>query len=416
MSPEPVTIAYIMSRFPKLTETFVLYEMLELRRMGFRVVVLPLRLEKENISHPEVQEMQGDILPASLISLRTLLINLKWWLLHPVRCVCTFARAVAGTAGGHRKYVAASIAYFPKAVVFADRVQRLGIAHVHAHFVNHPALVAWMMHQLCGVSYSFTAHGTDLHVDQHMLSEKTKDAAFAVTISDYNVGFVAETAGKATAEKFEVIRCGTDLDLFHPAEPQKPSGERLEILCIASFRACKGHWVLFDACVELRKRGIPFRCRLVGYGAREEEIRQQIKDRNLTEEVVVEGPRSRPEVLRMLGETDVVALTSIQTPRGSREGIPVCLMEAMACGLPVVASRISGIPELVEDGVSGLLFTPRDSVAAADALARLFADPQLRIRMGQSARKRIAASYDLSKNARVLAERIRSEIRSVEEF
>lgn len=413
MNNRPVTIAYLMSRFPKLTETFVLYEMLELRRLQFLTVVMPLRLERESAAHPEVREMEGDIFPASLLSWRTGMINLKWLVRHPVRYLSTALRAAAGAFGGHIKFFCGAIVYFPAAVVFADTAQRLGVTHIHAHFANHPAMVAWMMHRLCGISYSFTAHGTDLHVDQHMLREKALDAAFSVTISDYNIRFIAERCGEETAQKFEVIRCGTDLFLFKPREKPKAPGGPFEILCVASFRPCKGHGVLIDACAQLRARGVDFRCRLVGYGSREKEIVKRIKELKLTGNIIVEGAKPRPEVVRMLGESDALLLTSIQTRRGSREGIPVALMEGMACGLPVVASRISGIPELVEEGVSGLLFTPGNATEAADALERLANDPEMRFRMGRAARIRVEESYDLVKNAHQLAERIRSKIQNI---
>lgn len=410
MSNERPVVAYIMSRFPKLTETFVLYEMLELRRLHFRVAVLPLRLERESAAHPEVQEMDDDLFPAPLLSLRTLGINLKWLVRHPVRYLGTALRAAAGTVGS-LNFFAGTVFYFPKAVVFADTAQRLGVAHVHAHFASHPAMAAWMMHQLCGVSYSFTAHGTDLHVNQQMLREKVRDAAFAVTISDYNVRFIAECCGEEVAQKFEVIRCGADLSVFKPQGKPPAPGRPLEILCIASFRTVKGHRVLLKACAQLRDRGVPFRCRLIGYGPCQKEILQQIAECGLTNLVIVEGAQPRPEVVRMLGEADVLVLASIQTRDGSREGIPVALMEGMACGLPVVASRISGIPELVEEGVSGLLFTPGAATEAADALERLAGDPELRDRMGRAARIRVEVSFDLVKNAHILAERIQEKIR-----
>ena len=118
----------------------------------------------------------------------------------------------------------------------------------------------------------------------------------------------------------------------------------------------------------------------------------------------------------MLGDADVLTLASIQTPRGSREGIPIVLMEAMACGLPVVASRISGIPELVEENVSGLLFTPGNAGEAADALEKLAHDPELLNRIGKNARRRVEEAFDLAENAHQLAERIQSEIQNSREI
>jgi len=399
------TVAYIMSRFPKLTETFVLYEMLELRRAGFETVVLPLRLEQENEAHPEVQEMAGDIFPAPLFSWRTLTINLKWLLCHSARYVGAFFSGVAGTFG-NRNALAGAVFYFPKAVVFADTIRRLNVSHVHAHFATHPAMAAWVVHRLCGVSYSFTAHGSDIHVSQPMLRQKTKDAAFAITVCDFNRRFIADRCGEETAQKFEIIRCGVDSSVFRPREVPASGNRPFELLCIASYGEGKGHRVLIDACARLRDRGVEFRCRLVGYGPLEKAIKQQICDCGLSEQVWVEGPQPRPAIIRMLGESDAVVLASIQTRLGRREGVPVALMEGMACGLPVAASRLAGIPELVEDGVSGLLFTPGNAEAAADALEKLARNPELCARMGRAGRRRIEESFDLAKNAHQLAERI----------
>ncbi len=405
MNEENRPTAYLVSRFPKLTETFVLYEMLELRRQGFQTVVFPLRLERTNTTHPEIEQLTKDVFPAPLLSWRTGWINLKWIIYHPGRYLRTLLRAAVGTVGSLKFFCGAWL-YFPKAVVFADTAQRLGIRHVHAHFASHPAMAAWVMHQLCGISYSFTAHGTDLHVDQHMLREKTESAAFAVTVSEYNRRFIAERCGEETAQKFDLIRCGTDLGLFQPPQRPKENIGPVEILCIAAFREVKGHRVLIEACAALKTRGVSFRCRLIGTGPAEADVRRQIQALGLTGDVLIEGSKSRPKILESLNAADIIVLASIQTRRGSREGIPVALMEGMACGLPVVASRISGIPELVEESVSGLLFTPGDARDAADALERLAKNPALREQMGHSARKRVGKSFDLVKNAHQLAERM----------
>jgi len=399
------SIAYVMSRFPKLTETFVLYEMLELRRAGFETVILPLRLERENATHPEVQEVAANIFPAPLLSWQTVWVNLKWLFCHPVRTLGTFFSGVAGTLGNVNA-LAGAVLYFPKAVVFADTVRRLNVSHVHAHFATHSTMAAWAMHRLCGVSYSFTAHGSDIHVSQPMLRQKTRDAAFAVTVCDFNKRFVADRCGEETAQKFEIIRCGVDPAVFRPRETPGSKQTPFQFLCIASYGEGKGHDVLIDACARLHERGVNFRCRLVGYGPMEKAIKRQIHDCGLTEQVLVEGPQPRPSVIQMLGESDAVVLASIQTRRGRREGVPVALMEGMACGLPVAASRLAGIPELVEEGTSGLLFTPGNAEEAADALEKLVCDPELCVRMGCAARRRIEESFNLVKNAQLLAERI----------
>jgi colanic acid/amylovoran biosynthesis glycosyltransferase len=402
--PAPV-VGYIMSRFPKLTETFVLYEMAELKALGFKVIVLPLRLEREHVQHPEVAAFQSSIHAVPLLSQKTLKTNAIWFACHPVRYVTTLLQAVAATWRNPR-FLAGALLYFPKAVCFADTAKRHHIRHIHAHFATHPAMAAWVVHKLCAIPYSFTAHGSDLHVSQLMLPRKASDAAFAVTISTYNKQFIAETCGNATAQRFDVIRTGTDLERFTPKTHNPAASEPVNIICVASFRTVKGHHVLLEACQRLRQQQLPFHCTLVGYGPQEEKIRGTIKELKLETCVTVAGPQPRNEVIRLLGESDIIALTSIQTVRGNREGIPVALMEGMACGLPVVASRISGIPELVKEEISGLLFEPGNPDDAAAALARLIRSPDQRVRMGKAAREAVEHDYNLVHNAEQLATKI----------
>ena len=409
MNTNQPKVAILVSRFPKLTETFVLYEAMELEKLGLEVAIFPLQRIREKVQHFEARENGITICDFGWLDIKVIAANLRWIFTRPVRYFGTWLRAIHGNRGS-RKFMAGAMVFFPKAVAMAERARSMGIRHIHAHFASHPALAAWIIHQLTGLSYSFTAHGTDLHVHQDMLSEKARDAAFAVTISRYNRDFIAGCCGETTAEKFKVIHCGVDTSLFRPrffsSDPVLP----LRILCVASFREVKGHRYLLDACVELAREKVAFHCRLVGDGEQEFILREQIKDLNLESLVTMEGPQPRDQIIRILGESDVLVLTSIQTASGSREGIPVSIMEGMACGLPVVASRLSGIPELVEDGVSGLLVTPGDPISIAAALRALADDPELRNRMGRAGRKAVENQFNLSDNAAVLAGEIRAVI------
>ncbi|NCC41939.1 MAG: colanic acid biosynthesis glycosyltransferase WcaL, partial [Gammaproteobacteria bacterium] len=257
--------------------------------------------------------------------------------------------------------------------------------------------------------YSFTAHGSDLHIDQTMLDEKVESARFVVSISDYNRRFIEQRLGRALGDKIKVVHCGVDTRLFSPAVERVHGDDApLRILCIAALRDVKGHRHLIDALALLRDRGLPFRCDLIGEGPLQSEIERQIRAQGLADQIQLRGPLSRESILMWLRErADVVALTSILAPRGNREGIPVTLMEAMACALPVVSSRLSGIPELVEEGVSGLLTTPGQADEIAEALARLAADPALRAKLGAAAREQVIARFDLTENVNALADLFR---------
>jgi glycosyltransferase involved in cell wall biosynthesis len=162
--------------------------------------------------------------------------------------------------------------------------------------------------------------------------------------------------------------------------------------------------VLVEACRKLSERGIPFVCDLVGDGPRRAEIEAMIEGAGLTGRVRTLGPRPRLEVVRLLSECDVFALPSVMAANGEREGIPVSLMEAMAMGVPVVSSRLSGIPELVESGVSGILVEPGDVSALSESLEKLARDPELRARLGEAGRMKVLRDFDLSRNVDRLAE------------
>jgi glycosyltransferase involved in cell wall biosynthesis len=287
----------------------------------------------------------------------------------------------------------------------ADRVN-----HVHCHFSNHPAAAGFIVHRLTGIPYSFTAHGFDLHVDRHMLREKLAEAAFAVPVSEYNHDLMVEECGEDAREKLVVIHCGVDTEFFRPRE--ETSGERpFTILSVGTLHEVKGQSYLVEACRLLREARIELACKIVGDGPDRKSLSRQIASAGLAEHVTLLGRRDRTEVAELLRTADVLAASSVPTRSGKREGIPVVLMEAMASGIPVVASGISGIPELVEDGLTGLLVPPGDPEALARALSRLHDDPLLRRELGLAGREKVVEEFDVRKNAAELVRRFHAHAR-----
>ena len=402
--PGAPAIAYVMSRFPKVTETFVLYEAVALLDAGREVRLYPLLLEEAQVQHPEVDRVASRVRFRPFLDLGVLGGSAALACTRPLRTAGAFF-ALVGAYWRSPKRLAQGLALFPKTLAYARDMEREGVRHVHAHFANHPATVAWMIHRLTRIPFSFTAHGSDLHVDQTGLAQKLRAAAFGVQISDYNRRFVLERVGEWATSRLRVVRCGVDLEAFREVperarpEPTRRASEPLSILCVASLRRVKGHVHLLDALKSLKDAAVPFRCRLVGDGPLRGALAARIDELGLAARVELLGARSRPDVLAELARADVVCLTSVQDAKGRREGIPVSLMEAMACGCPVVASDLSGIPELVTDGVEGMLAPPGDSEALALALTRLWEDPDLRHQMGKAGRARVASEYDLAKNS-----------------
>ena len=415
-------VAYVVSRFPKLTETFILYEILALEAQGVRVELFPLLRAKSTSSpseggsvwrklierirpsegvmtmHPEARPLVTRAHYTPFISVPILAANWRVFRRGPR----TYLRAVATIVAdnlGSPNFLLGGLAIIPKAVYIGEMMRSRGVQHVHAHFANHPATAAWIIHATSGLPYSFTGHGADLQVDQHMLRRKVRGARAVVTISEYNRAFIAGHT-EIDPSRINVIHCGVDTQQFTPrkiAVEGAPSA--VHLLCIGTFYEVKGHRYLLEACRVLIDRGRAVTLDLIGEGPDEAELRGLVVALRLTDSVSFLGPRTRDEVIRALQDADALVVPSVPTESGRREGIPVVLMEAMASGIPVIASNISGIPELVEHERSGLLVQPRDPAAIADAVDRIILEPGLAERLSIGGRAHVVAEFDLQTNA-----------------
>lgn len=393
-------MAYVMSRFPKLTETFVLYEILALEALGIPVEVYPLLRERQPVAHPEAEAWLRRARFQPFLSPDILRANAYFFRRDPGRYL-RMVRDVLRHTWGSPNFFMGAIGILPKMVRVAREMEQRGITHVHAHFATHPALAALIVHRLTGIPYSFTAHGSDLHVDRRMLDVKVAESAFAITISAFNKEVMVAACGERLRDRIHVVRCGVDTAVFRPV-PRRGTPPPLRIVCVASFEEVKGHRYLIEACRLLRDRGVAFRCDLVGTGPLRRDVMRRIADARLQHHVLLRGGMPRPDVARLVAEAHVAVLASVPTREGKREGIPVALMEAMACGLPVVATAISGIPELVESGRSGYLVPPRRADLLADRLQELAQDPELRASLGATGRQKALAEYDIRRNTRQL--------------
>lgn len=389
-------IAYLMSRFPKLTETFIVNEAIQLRRQGVELRLYPLIRQRARVIHPQARALLPQVRFLPFFSIPVL--QAQWYFLRnsPGRYLRVLFELLRETWGS-LNFCFGALAIFPKTVRLALELKDEGFDHVHAHFANHPAAAAFIIHRLTGLPYSFTAHGSDLHVEQRMLETKVRHARFVVTISAYNRDFLLKACGEELGCKVHVVRCGVDLRLFQPRPRDNGSGP-LRILSVGSLSEVKGHAYLVEACRILAHRGVPFTCRVIGEGPLRPSLNRQIRRSGLQDRVFLVGEKTGPEVLEALQESDTFVLASVPTRNGKREGIPVALMEAMAGGLPVIASSLSGIPELVESGKSGILVPPRDARGLAAALEEIYRDLELRRRLGQQGRLRVLQDFNLDRN------------------
>ena len=345
---DPLRIAYVIQDFPKLSETFIAGELAELRRRGIEVQILSREQPRETLRHSFIAEHRLDRLV--------------------VYGACNFSAALGE--------------FQPDLI--------------HAHFANNPTANARLLAAEFGVPFTFTAHGSDIYYKAPRdFADRAASAAAVITVSEANARYIATRFG-VPRERIRVIPCGVDTGIFCRLEG-KP-GTQISIfpalppliLCVARHTPVKNLGLLLEACAMLRDRGVEFRCVMIGDGASHDELAGIRAQLNLQPRVEMIGAAERTTVLAWLRRASVAVLSS------HSEGMPVSLMEAGACEVPVVATRVGGIPELIEDGVTGILTTPGDVATLTDALQRLVADQPLRAAMGHAARRRIAAKFSLA--------------------
>ncbi|MGH9466416.1 MAG: glycosyltransferase family 4 protein [Terriglobales bacterium] len=404
-----MTVAYIFSRYPLLSETFILREMWQLERQGHRLLICPLR-RVPGRHHVRVEQMRAPVFWAPWFPWRA---HAYWLRRRPRVYLATLAETLWRNRGDARLWLGALV-YWGKAVAIARHVQAQGVTHVHAHYITHPALTAYVVRRLTGIPYTCTVHAHDIFCHRAMLPEKLRAAQAVVAISEFNRAWLERAVGLPRSP-IPVVHCGIEWANYAslasergslrsaPRDAGPPGTRALRLLTVGSLQAYKGHRYLIDACARLRTSGVVFVCRIVGGGRLYPRLQRQILRLQLGACVNLDGAAVESEVMAALAWADVFVLPSICMPNGKTEGVPVALMEAMASGLPVVASRLSGIPELVVHNRNGLLVPAGDAAALAAAIARL-QDPDLRRRLGENGSADVHAGFDLATNAARLAQ------------
>ena len=268
------------------------------------------------------------------------------------------------------------------------------VTHIHAHYATYPALAAWLCWRLTALPYSFTAHAHDLFVDQSMLARKVRDAGFVVAISEFNRRFLAVHGAGPGGTEVHVVHCGIDPDAYSFRPRSAPPEGPVDALCVASLQEYKGHEVLLTALatgVGLERLYLD----LVGDGDLRPDLERLAARLGVASRVRFAGGLIEIEVRSRLDNADLFVLPSTVAGDGQMEGLPVALMEALACGIPTVATRLSGVPELIADGETGLLAEPGEPGSLADALNATLSDPVAARRRAERGRAKVVAEFDI---------------------
>lgn len=390
-------VGYVLKKFPVLSETFILNEMLALEALGVPIHIFSLEKPNDPRFHDDLPKLKASV---SYVPDLSDLENLRK---HNQRAIGTFGRRYFRQIAYAVRHGRPSLVWrVLQAAYVANEARRYHLAHLHAHFATRPTSVAYLASELTGIPYSFTAHAMDIFKERlsaHALARKIERARFVVTVSDYNRMFLEERTN-GSREKIRRVYNGIDLDRFAPNGG--PPGGTFTMVCVARFVEKKGHSVLIEACRILRERGLRFRCLLIGKGNLRSDIQRQIKAAGVYRYVTIVGPQTQLEVRQRFHDAHLCVLPCLIAADGNREGLPVSIVEALACGVPVVTSSLTGIPEVVRDGHNGMLVPPGDAVAFADAVERVMRDRALYERLRGNARASVTGNFDLRESARVL--------------
>ncbi|MEN9936499.1 MAG: hypothetical protein RLZZ387_3078 [Chloroflexota bacterium] len=402
-------IGYIVRSFPRLSQTFVLSEVLALEELGVRLRIYACTDPREPVVQPQVADVRApvtylDAAPPDELRAAHARVAAE----GPARYAAALAY-VRERADLDEGYTAASrFACLDYAVWLTYLLRGTGVAHLHAHFAHDPTLVALLAQMLTGLPFSFTAHARDLFQIPHQaLAERVAAATHVVTCCGANLAYTDEVLPSGLRPKVRLIHHGVNLDGFRPAGDGRANiGGRSDsspplIVSVGRLVEKKGFPDLLRACGLLARSGRSFRLAIYGDGPQRGELAALAAELGVALELP--GERPQRDLVPVLQSADVFALTPFVTEDGDRDGVPNVLVEAMACALPAVSTAVSGIPELVRDGENGLLCAARDVTGIAGALGRLLDSAADRRRLGAAARRTVVEQFDLRAAARELA-------------
>ena len=399
-------VAYVVSRFPHVTETFVVRELNGVDSAAdLELELFSLFPAVDATLHPSASGWVARLRRGSTWGA---LRSVAWWLCRHPRALLSATATVVRAFARKPRRLARALVTIAVASDHALAMRRLGVEHVHAHFANYPALAAWTVARLVGPSYSFTAHAHDIFRDQSFLRRLVADARFVVTISDFNRAFLQPYNLQATP--IHVVHCGVDTARWPVRLRAAPAQGPVRALCVARLEEKKGHRVLLRALGEADGGLERVELDLVGPGALRAELEALARELELGARVRFHGALREPEVAALLDCADLFVLASIVERSGFMEGIPVALMEALAAGVPVVATRLSGVPELVRDGETGLLAEPGNTISLRAALERSISEPAASRRRAAAGRRLVEREFDAGASAARMAELFRAQL------
>ncbi len=395
----PIKIGYLVSRYPAISHTFILREVLALRARGIQIEVASINdpPARETLTAEEMVEADRTFYVKRLGAAGACK-SLLWMLMRNPMGVMAGLKSALQLGGTDLSRIGRCLFYFAEALILAQWMNKTGLIHLHVHFATPAATVAMLLAKTEPISFSITVHGPDefYDVSAYSLQEKVQSALFVVCISHFAQSQLMKLTPQTDWSKFDIARLGVDCEKFLPSESQPREGA-FRILCVGRLVSTKGQRILLDAVEQLIQEGRLVELCFIGDGPDRNILQNVVEQRGRTHQISFAGAVNQDHIQSYYDSTDVFALASFA------EGIPVVLMEAMAKQIPCVSTAINGIPELIRDGVDGILVAPSDRDGLTAALRRLMDDPDLRSRLGSAGRQRVLEHYELSRSADTLA-------------
>jgi glycosyltransferase involved in cell wall biosynthesis len=396
------SLGVLVKTFPKISETFILAELLGLERQGFDLTIFALQRPTDAISQPALSRLRAKVVYVGdhqLAPGQRLLRRLRAALLSPVAAASSWFDVARPSNG----LVAADV---DTALALADALRAAGVPHLHAHFIDRTGAIGQMAARLAGIRCSLSAHAKDIYLTPAAaLRRRLRRALFTATCTEYNREALAAVAPRGVS--LRRIYHGIDTARFRAHDDARDAGVEtpnspLRLLAVGRLRPKKGFITLLQACALLRDGGVAAQCEIVGYGEQQAELEALIGQLHLGESVTLRGKMSHRELIELYGAADVFVAPCEIAADGDRDGIPNVLLEAMSMRLAVVTTPVSGIPEIVRDDCNGLLVPPADPAALAAALAGLARDPAQRQRLGFEARRSVLEQFGEESNLQSL--------------
>ncbi|MFP4350225.1 MAG: glycosyltransferase [Desulfococcaceae bacterium] len=393
--PTPV-LGMILKGYPRISEAFISNEILLLEKLGFSIRIFSMRHPREAFTHESVKRIraEADYLPHELLRFLPRLFYHNFLL--ALKTPRAYGRALRMAFERFlRSRKSATLKHLLQAGYLVHRfLPGRGVVHLHAHFAHSPSSVALFASLLSGLPFSFTAHAKDIYTSNpDQLREKIALARFVVTCTDYNRDYLENLAVSKSTSIYRVYH-GIDMDLFSADSEESPPTEPYRMLTVARLVPKKGLPTVYRALRKLKDRGLKFQHDLIGDGDDRDPILDLIRKLGLENDCRWLGTLPHEKVLDRYRQADLFVLGCEIAPNGDRDGIPNVLIEAMAMGVPAVATRVSALPELIRNGETGLLVPPRQPDALADAIMRLLTDTDLRERMIPAAREFVKREFD----------------------